>query len=374
MSKTPQFRGALTSVELLLADLLDSVAPIEPFSAPVDEAMGYIAAEMPLLAAPLPARNQAVIDGWALSSLDIAGASPYSPVPLNQPPHWVETGEAMPDGCDCVLMPDLVERHGPLAQALAEAIPGQGVRRAGEEIAASRPLLLAGRKICVADTLALLAAGRDTAMIRAPALTLIDVAPSGGGSLTADLIAALAHEAGARVTVETVGRDGQMIAEPLARATGDLIVVVGGTGAGRTDHTAAALDEAGTLIAHRLALQPGVTTAIARCGGVPVVALPGLPGHAFAAYFVLVQPLIDRLSCRLPRQGMTLPLSRKIASTVGVTEIALLRREAEVWHLLAVGDFSLDHLRMADAWLAVGSGSEGFAAGTRVEAFPLRAP
>ena len=373
MREIHPLRAALTDVESALAELLRGLAPVGPMPMPIEEAMGYVAAEMPTQGSALPLRNKAMIDGWALSSLDLAGASSYAPVPFARPPHWVEAGEALPEGCDCVLMPDLVEHHGPLAQALAEAIPGQGIRRAGEEIAANRPLLLAGRGICAADILALRTAGRDTAMVRAPAVALINLAPWDGSGSTAALVAALAREAGARVAVETAGRDAGALAAALARATGDLVLLVGGTGVGRTDCTAAALAEAGTLIARGLALQPGVTTAIARHGEIPVVALPGLPACALAAWLVLVRPLIDCLSGRLPRQGVTLPLSRKIASSVGLTEIVLLRREAEAWDVLAVGDFSLDHLRMADAWLAVGGGSEGHAAGTSVTAFPLRA-
>jgi molybdopterin biosynthesis enzyme len=182
----------------------------------------------------------------------------------------------------------------------------------------------------------------------------------------------LAQEAGARVTTEAVIRDAQAVTAALSRAGGDLIVLVGGTGAGRTDCAAKALTHAGTVMAHGLALRPGETTAIARCGAVPVVALPGQPSQALAAYLTLVQPLIDHLSSHQPRRGVTLPLSRKIASAVGITEIALVRREADAWQVLAVGDFSLDQIRMADAWFAISGDNEGHAAGTSVEAFPLR--
>ena len=39
---------------------------------------------------------------------------------------------------------------------------------------------------------------------------------------------------------------------------------------------------------------------------------------------------------------------------------------------LAVGDLSLEAIARADAWLAVPGGSEGFAAGTPVDAYMLR--
>lgn len=373
MSRTQPSSGALTSLESALADLLDGVVAVAPRSVPLAEASGRIAADMPALAAPYPVRNTATLDGWALRSLDLIGASAYSPVPLADAPAWVETGEALPDDCDCVLEAGLVEQHGPIAQALAEAIPGEGVRRDGEEMAAGSALALPGRPLSPADFLALRATVCDTVMVRSPSLRLIDVAAPDGDTLTTQFIADLARADGATVTVETVTRDAQSIAHALEEASGNIIALVGGTGAGRADATVQALADRGNLIAHGIALQPGRTTAISKLGNVPVVALPGLPGHALSTYLLLVQPLLDRLSGRLTRSGITLPLSRKISSTVGVAEIALLRREASAWQVLAVGDLPLDAIRKADAWLAIAGDSEGHGAGTPVEAFPLRA-
>ena len=53
---------------------------------------------------------------------------------------------AMPEGCDCVVDADLVEQTGPMVQVLAEAIPGQGVRRAGGDIAEGSSVIAAGRR------------------------------------------------------------------------------------------------------------------------------------------------------------------------------------------------------------------------------------
>ena len=61
-----------------------------------------------------------------------------------------------------------------------------------------------------------------------------------------------------------------------------------------------------------------------------------------------------------------------IASQVGMAEIALLQRDAELWTPLAVGDLPLEIIARADAWLVIPGGSEGFAAGTPVGAYILR--
>jgi molybdopterin molybdotransferase len=68
-----------------------------------------------------------------------------------------------------------------------------------------------------------------------------------------------------------------------------------------------------------------------------------------------------------------LTLAQKIASTVGVTEIALLGQTGTRWMPLAVGDLSLDAIASAHAWCAVPADSEGFAAGTAVVAYMLKA-
>ena len=133
-----------------------------------------------------------------------------------------------------------------------------------------------------------------------------------------------------------------------------------------------ALAQRGEVIAHGIALQPGRTSAVGRIGKTPVVALPGAPDQAFAAWWTLALPVLDRLSGRRPRKTLSLPLARKIASSVGIAEIVLLERKDGAWMTLAAGELSLEAIARAEAWLAVPGGSEGFAAGAPVDAYMLR--
>lgn len=375
MSRTQPSNGALTSLESALAALLDGLAPIAPSLLPLDQALGRIAAEMPSLAHAWPAHNTAVTDGWACRALDLVGASAYSPLPLMAVPVWVEAGDAMPEGCDCVLEIDLVDSTGPIVQALAEAVPGQGVRRAGEDVETGGPIIIPGQRLTAVDLLIARSAELRELAVRAPHVRVIDVAAASGETFSAHLIADSARSSGATVSdIETVARDAGSIAKALDNRACDLIVLIGGTGAGRTDATAEALAACGELTAHNIALRPGRTAATGRVGETAVVALPGAPDQAFAAFLVLVRPVIDRLAGGSARRDTTLPLARKISSTVGLAEIVLLKQEQDRWGPLAIGDFSLDAMRLADAWIAIPSGSEGYAAGTPVGAFALRDP
>ena len=371
MIPTQRLSASLTPLDVALAALLHDLAPVAPIELPLAEALGCVAAEMPALQA-YPAHDIAAADGWALRARDLVGASSYSPLPLAIAPVWVEAGDALPEGCDCVLDSDAVDRTGPMVQVLAEAIPGQGVRRAGGDIAAGTVVVAAGRRVLPRDLMMARAAGMESLHVRRPRLRIVNI-PATGATVTAHLIAESARKAGAAVVcVEAAGRDAESIAKALDADGCDLLITTGGSGVGRTDAVVTALAQRGEIIAHGLALQPGRTSAIGRVGKTPVVALPGAPDQAFAAWWTLALPVLDRLSGRRPRKTLNLPLARKIASGVGIAEIVLLERRQGAWNTLATGDLSLEAIARAEAWLVVPGGSEGFAAGAPVDGYMLR--
>ncbi|WP_027552809.1 molybdopterin-binding protein [Bradyrhizobium sp. Cp5.3] len=366
---TQRLPPSLTPLDAALAALLDRLEPIAPIELPLAEAAGCIAAGTPLLTT-YPPRDIAAADGWALSANDLVGASSYSPLPLTKAPHWVEAGDAMPQGCDCVLDADAVDASGPLAEVVAEGLPGQGVRRAGRDVTERTSAGAEGAPIGAADLLLARVAGVDRLSVRRPRLRIVNVP---GATVTMHMIAHVARAAGLHVSShEARARDDASIGDALDASVGDLVVTMGGSGVGRRDAAVAALAQRGNVIAHGLALQPGRTAAVGRLGRVPVVALPGAPDQALAAWLALGLPIIDRLSARQPRRSATLPLARKIASSVGVAELALLADEQGAWMPLAVGEWPLRAIAGADAWLLIPGSSEGFAAGTPVDAYLMR--
>jgi molybdopterin molybdotransferase len=362
---------SLIPLDEVLAALLDGLEAIAPSELPIAETLGCVSAEVPL-PGPVPVGDFSISDGWAFCAQDLVGASAYSPFPLARPPVWVEAGDCMPNGSDCVADSDLVELSGSVFQVLGEALPGQGVRRAGADIGEGGLSIAAGPRLRALDLMLARAAGLKKLAIRRPRLRLINIPAVAGHTVTAQSIAESARAAGADVIYsQASGRDASSVAKALTGERCDLIVTVGGTGVGRTDATVEALTRSGRLIAHGIALQPGRTTALGNADDIPVIALPGAPDQALAAWWTVVLPVLDRLSGHLQRTK-TLPLARKISSSVGITDIALLRESEGAWIPLAIGDLSLAHIVRADAWLAVPGSSEGFAAGTQVDAHMLR--
>jgi molybdopterin molybdotransferase len=367
--------ASLTPLDLALAALLDRLEPVAPIELALAQALHCIAAEMPPLGA-VPPCDIAAADGFAFCARDLVGASSYSPLPLAESLAWVEAGDAIPQGCDCVIDADLVDQTGPMAQVLGEAIPGQGVRRAGCDIACGSVVLAPGRRVGPIELAIARAAGLDHLKVRRPHLRLLNIPAASGSTATAQLISESARGAGASVAcAEATGRDAASIAKAFDTAIEpgacDLLVTIGGSGVGRTDAAVLALARRGEVIAHGIALQPGRTAAVGGIEKVPVIALPGAPDQALAAWWTLALPVLDRLSARQKRQTLTLPLARKIASSVGIAEIVLLEKNAGTWMPRAIGELSLETLSRADAYLIVADGSEGFAAGTPVDAYMM---
>jgi molybdopterin molybdotransferase len=372
MTSPQRLPASLTPLDAVLAALLHRLEPVAPVALPLAQALGCVAADMPPLKAHPPC-DIAASDGWALRARDLVGASSYSPLPLATSPVWVEAGDPMPEATDCVIDANLLERTGPVVGVLAEAIPGQGVRRAGGDLAEGSAVLAPGRRVRPLDLLIAREAGLQKLNVRRPRLRIVNVPVVSGDAVTARLISESARAAAAEIVfAEVVGRDAASIAAAVDTGACDVLVTIGGSGVGRSDATIAALAQRGEVIAHGIALQPGRTAAAGRIGNIPVIALPGAPDQALAAWWTLVLPMLDLMSGLVPRPPATLPLKRKIASSVGLTELVLLEKIEDGWMPLAVAELSLASIARADAWLAVPAGSEGFAAGTPVDAYMLR--
>jgi molybdopterin molybdotransferase len=371
MITSQRLAASLTPLDAALALLLEGLAPVAPVALPPAQALGCIAADTPPLTA-FPPFDLAIVDGWASASADLVGASAWSPLFTTTSPVWVDAGDRMPPGCDCVVDVAAVERNDSGFQISSEAIPGQGVRRRGGDVAEAASIA-AGRSVRPLDLVIARAAGLQQLAVRRPRLHLIDIPAATGDTVTANLIAESAGGAGSEVTrIEAGGRDADSVATAFDYDDCDLFVTIGGTGVGRRDATVEAIAARGTLLAHGIALQPGRSAAIGRIGTRPVIALPGAPDQALAGWWSFALPVLDLLSGRVARPTVSLPLARKIASAVGIAEIVLLRQGDAAWMPVAVGDLPLSAIAGADAWHAVAAGSEGYAAGTAVSGYILR--
>lgn len=349
-----------------LADALERLrtvtVPVTPQSRPLAAANGRIAAETVPVPRAIPGGLSARRDGYAVEAAVIGGASPYAPVLLPRLPSWIEAGALLPTGADAVLPAEGLEGR----TAVAEVGAWEGTRAVGEDLAAGDVLIAAGDQVGPLHLLALGAAGLDRLALRAPRLRLVATGTDGPDALNATLAALIAARGGTAETV-AVPDDEAAIAEAILGGEAEAVLVVGGTGFGRTDRSAAALDRAGHVAAHGIALRPAETAAIGAAGGRPVLLLPGRPEAALAAFLALARPLLAALAGAAESPARPAPLLRKIASTIGLTEVVFVRRRAEGIEPLGSEGLPLRRLAEADGAVLVPPECEGYAEGSQVE-------
>ena len=205
MTSPQRLPASLTPLDIALDALLKGVEPVAPVELPLKEALRCIAAEMPPLDGPSATRHR------RRRRLRIPRARSgrrvllFAVAACRRRRYGSRPASRSRMACDCVLDSDSVDMSGPMPQVLAEAIPGQGVRRAGGDIAAGSLVVEAGRRVLPRDLLIARAAGIARLKVRRPRLRIVNIP---GGTVTADLIAESARTAGAEIaSVTAAGRD-----------------------------------------------------------------------------------------------------------------------------------------------------------------------
>lgn len=309
-----------------LAPLLDRIAALAPLgrveAVPLACALGRVLAEDVAAADAVPPHPIARRTGVAVQAEETQGASAYAPAALTLAVP-VAAGAALPGGCDAVLPGEAVERLGAATVATLPTAPGEGVVRAGGEIAAGAIVLHSGRLLGAVDLAVARAAGR--AELSAMALPRVEIR--------------LAEPAATMLRACT--------AAPDADGTADLVV-----------------SPADGM--PRLAARPIEDAALDLDATLPQLRLPeGAAG--LLGWLALGEPLLRRLT-GLPARG-TVPcrLTRRIASAVGLADLVLVRiRGASAEPLASADAPSLALLAEADGIVMLPPESEGLPAGAEV--------
>jgi molybdopterin molybdotransferase len=345
---------------------LDAIArPIPAKSLEPAAAVGATLAADVSTAADWPSRPVAMRDGWAVAADLVADAGPYTPVPLPAPA-WVETGHPLPAGTDAVLPLDAVTVVKSGAEAHAPVAAGEGVVLAGADAPKGTILRRAGERLRPSDVAILRAAGIASVLARAPRIKIFttSIPPRSSADTLSSLIArAVEGEGGVAEVAQSASLESVLI----DRAS-DAVFAIGGTGTGRRDASVKTLARVGRVAIHGFGIAPGETAAMGVTESKPVLLLPGRLDAALAAFLIVGSRLIARLAGRDGADpGAAVKLTRKITSTVGLAEVALVRRVRDGVEPLASGPFAWSALARADGWVLVPPDSEGYAPGTTVE-------
>jgi putative molybdopterin biosynthesis protein len=372
---------------------------LETIRLPLDQAVGRVTAEPVWARSSSPPFDAAAMDGIAVHASETVGASETTPVRLDAGAfEIVDTGDPIPGDFDAVVMREDVHEVDGGVELRAAAAPYQHVRSIGEDVSAAELLLPAGHRLRPVDVAAAGAAGATELVVRRrPVVTVIptgdELRPIGSELAEGELpdtnsmmLAAQAEEAGCEAHRFEIAPDvpEQIVAAVrTAAARSDLVIVIAGSSAGRDDHTAEVVAEAGTLAVHGVAVRPGHPVVLGVANGeggtgTPVLGAPGYPVSAALTFDIFAAPLLARLEGAPPPEGPVAQarLARKLASTMGMDDWVRVRLGRVGGQLVATplprGAGVLTSLVRADGLLVVPAKLEGHHAGEDVTVRLLR--
>jgi molybdopterin molybdotransferase len=360
----------LTPLPTLLDQIAREVTPTTPRATDLAGAAGRILAG-DVMGSMRPSAPLALMDGWAVMAEETLDAGSYAPALLATPPQRVEVGQAMPPGTDSVAPLDAVQVENGRAVVLSPVSPGDGVLPAGGDCMPSPPLRLAGERLRGADLAAFAAAGVTRLAVRQPRLRVVPLRLNSMGSAAARLIVGDVEQRGG---VARLDENGDLSVAMVAENV-DGFVALGGTGIGRRDTSVTTLRRDGKVAVHGVALTPGETVAFGFSGRRPVLLLPGRLDAALSAWLTIGRRMLAHLAgadiAKLDDTPPSLPLARKVTSSVGLAEVVPVRRASDKVEPLAYKYLPLSVLTRADGWILVPAESEGYSAGALVSVWPL---
>ncbi len=361
----------------------------------VDDSLYRITAEPVFARRSSPSYNAAAMDGIAVHFSDLTGASEASPIRLSADKFIpVNTGNAIPEGCNAVVM---IEDVHYLSNSEVElhmaATPWQHVRTIGEDIVATELILPEGHRVRAIDQGAMLATG--VVEIQVQRLPKAHVIPTGSELIQPNqqpsagqiiefnsrILAGYLNEWGALATRGLpVQDDPEKLKESLleAAAENDIVILNAGASAGTRDYSAKVLAEVGEVIVHGVAIKPGKPVILAMIGDTPAIGLPGYPVSALLTMKVFVQEMITSfLGKGRPRvKTIEAILSRPLHSPMGVDQFVRITLGKVGNNLMATpsgkGAGAVMSLVRADGLLTIGAGNEGIGAGEKVQIELLR--
>ena len=330
------------------ADYIVAHVPLQPpLRIPLGDVVGHVLAEDVLAPFPLPRWTNAAMDGYAVRSDDVRGASRDTPVRLtvtmglaagdfpNRPigagqAARIYTGAPVPIGADSVIRQEDTDPDGDSVMIRDARDIGANVRVAGRDLAAGAVAVAAGTMITPRHVALLAALGvANPVAHRSPRVAILstgdEIVPLdhpeeiAGGRRLADVngptLAALVRDAGGIAVPLGIARDDRDDVARLVTASSDwdMLISAGGASVGDHDHVRPVMSALGATIGfERVRVRPGGPTAFAVLpNDRPWLALPGNPVSAVVTFELFGRAAIRAMA------GDRSPHARKIRATAG---------------------------------------------------------
>jgi molybdopterin molybdotransferase len=310
--------------------ILANVRALRPERVPLREALDRVLAEDVHSSIEHPPWDNSSMDGYAVRSADVAGASAAAPVMLpvletvaaGQRPSRalapntairVMTGAPVPDGADSVIRVEDTDGGEHMVAIRDGRDAGRNVRPRGEDLQVGTLAVSRGTVLGPAHLGVLASVGcARPAVHRRPRVAVLasgdelvdidqfDLVRRGERIVSSNTytIAAAARAAGADVVeLGIVADDPVEYARRVRQQEGcDLLLTSGGVSVGAFDFTKDVLTSLGAeLRLWRVRMRPGAPLGFGMLGGMPWLGLPGNPVSAMVTFELFGRPLIRTL-------------------------------------------------------------------------------
>jgi molybdopterin molybdotransferase len=289
--------------------------------------------------------DNAAMDGFAVRSTDdqtrnfrvvgtvLAGSVCFPPL-KQQEAVRIMTGAPLPSGADAVIPFEETIFDASSCRFSRPILPGENVRRAGEDVHRGDVVLQPGQRIGASAVALLAALGIQTVPVaRIPTVNAVVT----GGELTepgepllpgkiynsnGPALRAALHETGIEaVRVETVCDDADHLSRLLkSRLSADVLITIGGVSAGDADLVPQVLSGLGaSIIFHQVAIKPGKPFLFATRGKTLIFGLPGNPVSSLIVFERFVRPALLQMmgSKSLFRQTLTATMLEDLTGSAG---------------------------------------------------------
>ena len=344
----------MISVEEAQRIILASVEPIGCEYVELLDSLGRVLAEDVTAAEPIPAWDNAAMDGYALQAEETRGAAPDRPITLiligtaaagqifdrvveHGQAVRIMTGAPLPRGADAVIRQEDTRATEREVVILRQVRSGQNVRSRGEDVKAGERVLQCGT-LCRPGAIGLLAAlgRRRVAVYHRPRVGVLatgdellrwDEAPQPGkiyNSNSYALAAQVVEAGGLSALLGPVADMPALLVRHLREGMrGDCLVTSGGVSVGDYDLMAETLREFGAEVRVRgVNMRPGKPFTFALLEQKPVFALPGNPISCMVTFELFVRPALRKM------QGYYSLLHSQITATAAQAIVNKDRRPA----------------------------------------------
>lgn len=318
--------------------IIEKFEPLETEYISLDEAAGRVLSEPIVSGIDLPLFPNSSMDGYAVRSIDIAGASRDKPIQLNvvddipagKVSHVsvdkgqtsrIMTGAPLPPGADAVIPVEETDQYqlGKQSERLPNRIkvyrsiqPGVYVRQKGEDIQSGECVLPRSRRIRPQEVGLLAMLGvTDVPVVRRPRVAIISTGdelvpinlPLNPGKIhdsnTFTLYAQVDRDGGEPLNLGIASDRESAVIEVLEQAVSskvDLIISTAGVSVGAFDFVKSVIAQFGQIEFWRVNMRPGKPLTFGHYQEISFIGLPGNPVSAFVGYEIFVRPAIYRLS------------------------------------------------------------------------------